>query len=132
MSGQFAWSKDGALCSFVASPLKTKVWLPLLVLLPVLLEALLLELLSGRSNVQGTATSFSPVLEEPLLPLLVLALVLLDPVVLVPPDEDELSERIAKSTFPDCGFTTTSLIVPSVWPVDPWMFAPINWLARTS
>ena len=65
-------------------------------------------------------------MEEPvLLPLgLVAEPVLLEPL--------ELSERTAKSTLPNPGFMMTSLIVPSDVPELSLIWAPVNWLARSS
>jgi hypothetical protein len=54
MSGQFAWLNEGAAWSLLVSPVKVK-----LSCCPV---APVLEL-DGRNKVQGTGTSFSPVVE---------------------------------------------------------------------
>ncbi len=110
MSGQLPWLKDGAELSFVLSPLNTNVGCSMLLLevMPLELELLLLEAdeLDGRSNAQGTGTSFSPVvvvfaplveLEEEVLPLLAA----------------ELSWMTAKSMRPEFGLIITSLMVPS-------------------
>ena len=86
----------------------------------------------GLSNIQGTATCFPPpsVLEE-LIP--VLLLVLLDvsdevaPVAALPE-----RESTANSSRPEAALTIVSLIVAICVPVDPVIWAPVNWLPRTA
>lgn len=132
MSGQLAWLNEGAASSLLLSPVNTKlVWLlePLRPLLELELELLLelLAVLEGRSIIQGTGTSFSPL--EPLVEELegLVELEELPPLVAL-----ELSERTAKSIRPEEGLTMTSLMVPKVLPEESVTCAPVSWLARSS
>ncbi len=128
MSGQLLWLKEGAASSLLLSPVKVKlVWLvePLDPLLELVLLLALLAELEGRSIIQGTGTSFSPL--EPVLEVLDVLEALLE---LLP--ALELSERTAKSSRPEVGLTITSLIVPRVLPEESVTCAPVNWLARSS
>jgi len=128
-------SKLGADCNLLWSPVNAKVWpeLELVELMPLLAE--LLEPPDGRSNAQGTATCF-PLLEELApgeeveLEVSAEALLLVSEAELLelPP----VSDSIAKSTFPDAGFISTSLIVPIVWPDDDVMLAFLRSEALTS
>jgi hypothetical protein len=110
--------------------------------------------LAARNNIQGTATCFPLLDDEPrLLPPVVLlpptALLLPEllvseevpveelvplglvaaPVLLAP---EELNDRTAKSMRPEPGLMMTSLIEPIWLPELPVTCAPVNWLARNS
>src|SRR5262249_41325907 len=117
----------GADCSLLVSPLKVNVG----PIDPEVDEDVELELelelpeLEARSNVQGTAICLPEAPDE---------LAVSD--ALDDADDEELleppelfSERIAKSTLPELGLMTTSWIVPSVSPEEPWTLQLFNLLA---
>jgi hypothetical protein len=103
----------------------------------------LLPVLADFSSDQGTATCFDP-------PEVELEVADVGEVVPVLPEEDVLSslelveplrllelsepfkESTAKSTFPEVGLMTTSLIVPIVSPDEDFTSALVNWLALMS
>jgi hypothetical protein len=127
-------SKLGADCNLLWSPVNANVC-PELELEPMPLLAERLELPDGRSNAQGTATCF-PLLEE-LAPGEEVELeVSAEAVPLVSETEllelPPLSEITAKSTFPDAGLISTSLMVPIDWPEDDVMLALFRSDALTS
>jgi hypothetical protein len=104
--------------------------------------------LAARNSIQGTATCFPVLDDEPRLlpptPLLLpelagseeMPLEELLPLGLVapptPPAPEELNERAAKSIRPEPGLMMTSLIVPIWLPELLVICAPISWLTRNS
>jgi len=97
---------------------------------PLLVEELELALLeAGFNKAQGTATCFPP-LAELLVALLLVLLELGVLLELVPPEL--LTDRMAKSIFPDVGLIKTSLMVPRLSPEELVTLALVSSLARTS
>lgn len=111
------------------SPLKVNDCSPelLLVELVLLLDEDELEL---RNRVQGTATSWSPLVLVEVLLGVVLGLELVEPGVvelLLP----ELSESTANSIRPEVGLMMMSSIFPSDWPWELVTEAFMSWVPRT-
>ena len=125
-------SKAGAVCNLPVSPEYVNVSGP------VPAAVVELPVLAGCSSVHGTATCLVPLAvaladesavpevceEVPIVPE-VGVLELVEPV-------DPPNEMIAKSTFPEFGLMTMSLIVPIESPDEDFTSALVNWLARTS